>query len=206
MLLPVEEVETWTPAFLRSEDLGSSWDIIYPPDPASHSGTSSARIIQPSIVGLSDGRLMAYMRSQEQFIYCTYSEDRGRSWSPPKPTDLPNNNSGIDMVRLQSGNLLLVYNPTNLSTNRNVLHPGLPAEEMPGFDTWGPRTPLSISVSSDDGQTWTDPYNLETGKGAYSYPAVIQAEDGTIHITYTYQREAIKHVQIHEEEIVRPKK
>ena len=35
---------------------------------------------------------------------------------------------------------------------------------------------------------------LEHGSGEYSYPAVIQDENGLVHITYTWQRERIRHV------------
>ena len=49
---------------------------------------------------------------------------------------------------------------------------------------------------SKDGHTWTDVAILETGdeKKEYSYPAVIQAADGKVHITYTFDRKSIKHV------------
>ena len=35
---------------------------------------------------------------------------------------------------------------------------------------------------------------LERAKGEHSYPAVIQASDGKVHVTYTYQRQTVKHV------------
>jgi predicted neuraminidase len=197
-LLPVEEVATWKPRFLRSTDMGKTWTIIKIPE-----SEPPARIIQPSVVKLCDGTLMAYMRSQEQYIYRSYSRDEGLSWSVPEPTLLPNNNSGIEMIRLNSGNLALVYNPTNLSSNRKLINSALPINQMPGFSTWGPRTPLSISLSTDGGETWNHTLELENGKGFFSYPAVIQAADETIHITYTYKRTAIKHVTLTEDEILK---
>ncbi len=45
--------------------------------------------------------------------------------------------------------------------------------------------------------TWTDILTLENSlSGQFSYPAIIQSSDGTIHITYTYKREHIKYVVI----------
>jgi predicted neuraminidase len=55
------------------------------------------------------------------------------------------------------------------------------------------RTPLNVAISSD-GKQWKLVATLETQPGEYSYPAVIQAKDARIHITYTYQRKSIKHV------------
>jgi predicted neuraminidase len=37
---------------------------------------------------------------------------------------------------------------------------------------------------------------LERDQGEYSYPAVIQAANGTIHIAYTWRRQTVKHVTI----------
>jgi len=34
---------------------------------------------------------------------------------------------------------------------------------------------------------------LERAQGEYSYPAVIQAKNGKVHITYTYRRQSVKH-------------
>jgi hypothetical protein len=107
------------------------------------------------------------------------------------------------MARLRSGNLVLAYNPTHLSNVLDHLDPGLPYGTMAGFDTWGPRTPLRVALSTDEGETWTHNMDLEEGPGVFCYPSVIQAADGSIHIVYTHQRTSIRYVELTEEEILR---
>ena len=48
----------------------------------------------------------------QDFIYRSESSDWGDSWSVPVPTPLPNNNSSISAVKLQSGRIAIAYNPT----------------------------------------------------------------------------------------------
>ena len=112
------------------------------------------------------------MRSTRGSVYRTDSVDLGRSWSMAYATALPNNNSGIDLVRTTGGMLALVYNPVT--------------------GNWGRRTPISLALSSDGGRSWENSLDFEAGEGEFSYPAIIEA-DGAIHVTYTWNRGAIAH-------------
>lgn len=195
-ILPVEWERAWSAAFLRSTDDGETWEII-----GDLGRAAGAHLIQPTVIRRSNGALLAYMRSQEGYIYRSESRDLGETWTVPVPTSLPNNNSGIDMVRLRSGLLALVHNPVGLPPASPGLDERWPARMPVGFDRWGPRSPLVVSFSPDDGDTWPWSVTLEEGPGEYSYPAVIQGRDGTLHITYTYRRAAIRHVEITEAEV-----
>ena len=57
------------------------------------------------------------------------------------------------------------------------------------------RTPLNVALSND-GTAWEAALVLESAPGEYSYPAVIQASDAKVHITYTWKRQRVKHVVI----------
>jgi alpha-L-fucosidase len=58
------------------------------------------------------------------------------------------------------------------------------------------RSKLVLS-ESDDGINWTDKLILEDKEtGEFSYPAIIEASDGLVHISYTFNRRNIKHVVI----------
>ena len=102
-----------------------------------------------------------------------------RRWSPMQRTSIPNPNSGIDGLVLQDGRALLVYNHVGKEPNQ-----------------WGGRrSPLNVAISQD-GKVWEAALELENDNGEYSYPAVIQARDGLVHITYTWKRQRIRHVVV----------
>src|SRR5262249_25389068 len=135
--------------------------------------------IQPSILFHRDGQLQALCRTKQGVIAQTWSKDKGQTWSALTAIPLPNPNSGTDAVTLADGRQLLVYN-----------HSAHRADEAKG-DRW----PIDVAVS-DDGIAWRRALTLddEPNKSGYAYPAVIQAADGLVHITYTVNREVIKHV------------
>ena len=58
------------------------------------------------------------------------------------------------------------------------------------------RSPLNVAVAAPDGQTWQAALVLEAEPGEFSYPAVIQAADGLVHVTHTWKRRRIRHVVI----------
>jgi predicted neuraminidase len=164
-----ESPSTWRVHFERSGDGGATWTSTYP---SISIGESSIDAIQPSILMHPSGRLQAVGRTRSGRIFETWSSDGGRTWAPMSLTVLPNPNSGIDAVTLRDGRHLIVYNHT-----------------IQG------RSPLNIALSRD-GTTWESALVLESGAGEYSYPAVIQASNGLVHITYTWNRLRIKHVVI----------
>ncbi len=141
-----------------SDDDGETW---YASKPLLGFGA-----IQPTVLRRDSGELVAYMRENgvTQRIRSSTSNDDGLSWGPVTETDLPNPGAGIDGVRLENGHWLLVYN-----------------------DTTDGRNSLAVSISDDEGKSWRWTRHLEKhADGAYHYPAVIQARDGTIHVVYSY--------------------
>lgn len=160
--------------FHRSNDYGKTWlETGAVPDP------DKLGAIQPTILTHPDGRLQTLGRSSCGSIVTSWSSDGGLTWSPLERTNLPNNNSGVDAVTLKDGRHLLVYNPVGIPEGR-----------------WGgPRTPLSVAIS-DDGVHWRQIMTLEDEKGEYSYPSVIQADDGMVHVVYTWHRLRVKHAVI----------
>jgi predicted neuraminidase len=164
-----ESPSRWRVHFERSIDAGRTWAVARPSEPADDSRIDA---IQPSILTYPGDRLQAVGRTRSGRIFETWSDDAGKTWSALALTALPNPNSGIDAVTLRDGRQLIVYNHT----------------------TEG-RSPLNVAVSRD-GKSWHAAFVLESNPGEYSYPAVIQAKDSLVHVTYTWKRQRIKHVVI----------
>lgn len=161
----------WAVWVERSADRGRTWSrhgpVTVPGEPYG--------VIQPALWQTAGGEVRMLVRSTERIgrIVASSSADGGRTWTRGRPTDLPNPNAGIDVVRLRDGRLVLIYNHT--TRGRNAIH---------------------LAVSRDDGERWSPPSVLEEGPGEYSYPAVIQSADGAVHVTYTWRRTHIRHLVI----------
>lgn len=163
-----KENNGWQVYFEITRDLGKTWKSI---GPVNNANEFSA--IQPALfmhVEKRDTTLLALCRTRQGCIAEVSSTDMGKKWSSMRCTKLCNPNSGIDGVTLRDGRHLLVYNNT---------HQG--------------RTPLNAAISKNS-KKWKDVLRLEEQPGEYSYPAIIQSSDGLVHITYTWQRQTIKHV------------
>lgn len=132
-------------------------------------------VIQPSLWESEPGRLHMLLRSSEGFVYRADSEDNGTSWSAAYALEVPNNNSGLDLVQAPwNGKLYLLCNPVAAN--------------------WGMRSPLTLLESADNGCSWTKVVDLETTPEEYSYPCIIATEGGLI-MSYTYARRNIAIVE-----------
>lgn len=192
-----EAYKSWAAWVERSRDGGKSWAKIGPitisaavdeaetpaAEPAAGSPGLEARdkgprstvgIIQPSIVPLGGRHLRMYARSRTlaSKIAVADSMDEGLTWSQARFIDLPNNNSGIDAVALKDGRVVLIFNNTTRG-----------------------RSPLNLAVSRD-GEHFRIFATLEDAVGEFSYPAIIQAANGDLLMTYTWNRKTIKFVRL----------
>ena len=142
-----------------SDDQGKTW--------STGKSTVGFGAIQPSIVRKNDGTLVAYMRDNGPFnkIRMATSPDEGVTWTDVVETSLPNPGAGIEAIRLQSGAWAMVYN------------------DLPRG-----RHSLAVSLSDDEGATWSVIRHVEQGEtgSSFHYPSMTQAKDGTIHLSYTY--------------------
>ena len=157
----------WRAHLERTADLGNTWQKLGPLNRRREFGA-----IQPCLLRYGDGRIQALCRTRQRVIAACWSMDDGRSWRPMRATCLPNPDSGIDAVCLRDGRAVVAYNPSRSA-----------------------RTPLCLAVSSD-GRSWRNAVTLEDAAGEYSYPAIIQAKDGSLHVTYTWNRRRIRHVRL----------
>lgn len=154
--------------------------------------------VQPSIVRRRDGSLYTMMRDNglpPQRIQHASSTDRGETWTAVTDSDLPDPGAGLEITSLANGHWLVVHNDTEKGRHR-----------------------LCVRLSDDEGKTWKWSRHLERDEpgpdaGSYGYPSIIQAKDGTLHVTYSYAlakttaakdsagrslRETIKHAHFNE--------
>lgn len=170
ILLPAYDEREWQSRILLSDDGGASWRLGAPL-------ISPRGNIHACLVALPDGRVLAYMRTGGPggVIWRAESADAGDSWAEPQPTAIPNPNAGIDLIRLQGGDLLLACNPVARG-----------------------RTPLALLLAAPD-ERWGPPRLLEQEPGEYSYPTLLQTQDGLVQLVYTWRRERIQHLTFSED-------
>jgi predicted neuraminidase len=171
------EDDGWRVHMEWTKDYGKSWERT-----KSLCDGRTKQAIQPTVFlhgDRSGNTLQMVCRNRSRGdLWQAWSDDAGKSWSEMEPVGLPHPGSGVDGVTLADGRHLLVYNHTDRG-----------------------RSPLNIAMSKD-GRTWEAALVLESEPGEYSYPAVIQATDGRVHVLYTWKRQKIRHVVIDPEKLV----
>ncbi|NJB84280.1 alpha-L-fucosidase [Lewinella marina] len=162
--------DAWRVHLEQYNESAGSWERIAVPNP------QDFEIIQPTFLQHGGDTLQILCRSKHDRLVSSWSYDKGNNWTEADTVAVPNSNSGVDAVTLASGDFLLVNNP-------------LPR----GKNWWNGRSVLDVEWSTD-GLEWQSLFDLERhAEGEYSYPAIIQAADGTVHVVYTYDRRTIRH-------------
>ena len=149
-------------AVAYTDNWGTSWQFS---DPIIGGGN-----IQPSFARKKDGTLVTYMRDNgpaPKRVHVSESKDQGETWgSVYDHPVLKNPGAGLELMNLKDGRFLAIYNDLELG-----------------------RHSLAVSISDDEGQTYRWTRHLENDQpdgGRYHYPSIIQAEDNSLHATYSY--------------------
>lgn len=142
--------------------------------------THGRHSIQPVVLPLDEKNALTLMRdtiAQPGRVLFSRSADRGQSWSADQKLELPNPDSAVAGIRRPDGSLLLVLN-----------------------DIEAGRHSLALAVSRDQGASWKVVRHFEKteGAGEFSYPYLIRAGNGQMHLVYTWNRKRIKHVMFND--------
>jgi predicted neuraminidase len=171
VIIPLSNENFGIAAMAMTNDAGVSWTMSSP--------VPNRRITQPTLVEYPDGAITAFFRNSwpGHRIRRSDSKDGGMTWSPLEVTDLLHPGAGIEAIVLRNGHLVMIYNDKEES----------------------PRDRLAVSISTDRGKTWQWTRHLEnTPGGRFDYPSIVESPDGTMHASYSYNLETIKHVHFNE--------
>jgi predicted neuraminidase len=146
-----------------SDDGGKSWRRSSTLQKATDAAGKRVTAQEPGVVELKDGRVLLWVRTTAGEQFRSYSSDSGDTWSPFEPMGVASPNSPATIERIPStGDLLMVWNN----------HAHLPLAERKA------RTPYTVAISPDEGQTWQHVKNLaDDPHGWYCYTALTFAGD-----------------------------
>ncbi len=141
--------------------------------------------LQPVIIPYTESRALSMMRYAGDAPYrilMQHTENAGVDWSYPEKSVLPNPNAAISGLSTKGGTeMLLVFNNDPKERDR-----------------------LALARSRDHGATWEVLHTfdqrseVEGKKEGFSYPNLIQTQNGDFHLFYTWNQSDIKHIQFNQ--------
>lgn len=135
--------------------------------------TSSGEGHLAALLAMDTGQALALLGTDRGQRVAHLGNDGGQRWTPESAKVPAGPNTSSALLRLPGGRLLLAGNPE------------------------AGRGTLQLWVSADHGQTWSVSRTVDEsadGGAEFTDPALTLGRDGTVHLTYTWRRQAIKHV------------
>lgn len=136
-------------------------------------------LIQGDLLRYDDQQWHLYLRptdSASRYVYKAVSPDSGKTFSTIIRTDLNCPLSGIASIKLSCGKILICHNDT---------------EEFK-------RSPLSLSIANEGNINFHKIIDIDDSNFEISYPTLIERENKSIALLYTYNRRMIKSVYLDE--------
>lgn len=152
-----------------------------------------ARLSEPTSYQAPGGEMVCLFRDDfySHRMYVCHSDDDGKSWSVPQPTNIPDAPSLARTLALDDGTVLLIG-------NQNAALENIDEPVPPHLG----RDPLTVAVA-ENGYEFTRAYALRSGKQKQlipnvhgrgktggQYPSAV-VHDGTLYVLYSMGKEAI---------------
>jgi hypothetical protein len=161
-----------------SDDSGRTWNNCrsgVTADCGGKAGESGA--CEPVLMELDDGRIWMIIRTQTGFLFQSFSEDGGKTWSTARRTIFRASNAPAGVLRLRDGRWVLVWNN----------------EFGPPFRDGISYSRQSLVMAIHDGGVWKGYRELNTfgpgdnldGYGGMRYPFLVQTPDDQILVAYS---------------------
>jgi len=166
------ELDPWRGAnILASSDQGETWEL--------RGRVTHERHSWPEHIAAEkeDGSLWMLARTHGGPLL-SESSDGGRTWSEPvEPPQIKHPVARLHLRKLASGRWLLVKHGKTIDS----------------FESGRGRSYLSAWLSEDEGQSWQGGLILDE-RATVSYPDGFQAPDGSIYISYDWNRSTKGHI------------
>ncbi len=135
-------------------------------------------LLEPTAVQLDDGRIVMLMRAEwGGFLWRSESRDNGTTWSPAEVTDIPNPSCLPYLIKTTDGRIALIHNPSGGIVGKR-----------------GPRSPMSVWISSDNMKTWEIKQDIAAG-GKLAYPNAILYKNRLVFV-YDKNRREVKYIKL----------
>lgn len=146
---------------LCSDDDGQTWKS------SNEIALKGEPLMEPGVAECGDASLYMTIRTKLGVLYESRSLDGGMTWADPSPTKLPSPAAPSTVFRdPRSGSLWMFW------INR-------------AKGDWKQRTPLSLAVSRDHGQTWGTPRDIENDpRRSFGYVSVDVIAGDRVLLTY----------------------
>lgn len=125
---------------------------------------------EPGVIEMEDGRIMMYIRASGGFQQLSFSSDHGETWSHIKTSNIPSPLSPASIEKIPgTKDWLLVWNNNDGSNSETKTH----------------RTPLTVALSNDEGNSWEELKNLHVDpEGWYCYTAIHFVNESAVLLGY----------------------
>ena len=164
---------------LNSTDLGKTWtrSSTTLKIPIESGWVTRYGAIEPHAIELQDGRIWMLIRTNKGFLYESFSNDFGTTWSAPIPSSFISSDSPASTVRLSDGSIIVLWNSNQRYDDKRSY-------------AAGGREVLHAAISKDDGKSWKGFREIMTsinskspvvrGDRGTAYPSAIELPNGKL--------------------------